>query len=72
MTMLTTPGASLITETTRSWCRKACRTGVTKRYHVIAAATTMYRAAQATRAAVLEMNCAPSANWWLNASATAR
>ena len=68
----TTPGASGRTDATRSRCRQACRTGVTNRYQAMAAPTPMYRADQATRAAVFVMNSAPSANWWLNASAAAR
>jgi hypothetical protein len=68
----TTPGASGLTSVTRSRCRSACRTGVMNRNQAIAEPTPRYRADQATRAAVFVMNSAPSANWWLNASATAR
>jgi hypothetical protein len=70
--MENTPGASALTSVTRSRCRTAWRTGVMNRNQTTAAATLRYKADQATRAAVSAMNSAPSANWWLNASATAR
>jgi hypothetical protein len=45
---------------------------VTNRYHTIAAVTAAYIVPQMMRAGRFVMNCAPSANWWLNARATAR
>ena len=70
--MDTTLCASGVTDSTVNRCRTACRTGVMNRYQAMAVATPMYRTDQATRAAVFMMNSAPTANWWLNASAAAR
>ena len=72
ITTLTSPGPSDWTAKTRIRCRAACRAGVTNRYQKMAANTTMYSPPHKIRAGRLEMNSAPMANWWLNASATAR
>ena len=57
---------------TANLCRAKARSGTATRYHSTRTATVRYIADHQNRAARLLMNDAPTANWWLKASAMAR